>query len=507
MTNNKTITLIGLGIRQPANLSETARQRLKAAKNIFVKTPHFEILTQIPASAKYLSPTINPIDQTTDGCQTFAAQLVDAAPSVYLLPGDPLIDEASLPVIRQAAEAAGAKVKLINAPDMLSPTLRALDISAGAGLQILDAEILCSYHHPPLEPDRPALITGLYHAALLPLLETRLKAIYSPDAEVRAVTFQDDEGRRTKDEAAQTENSSLVIRHSSFTLRYLPAKALPKPASAAYLYIPPQPAAAGLTRFQETIAHLRAPNGCPWDREQTHQSLRPYLLEETHEVLTALDANDLPHLAEELGDLLLQIALHAQIAGEAGSFQMKDIIHNINAKIIRRHPHVFGSAITVGNSDEVKAIWATVKAAEKAENGNGAEPPSVLDGAPPTLAALAQTLNISQKAVDVGFEWQDTEGVLEKLVEEAREITEAATPAEVESELGDFLFTAVNLARKLKVDPETALRETNLRFTRRFKKVEALAREQTLVLTELTAPEWKLLWDQAKEAVAHLERK
>ncbi|HHJ06604.1 MAG TPA: nucleoside triphosphate pyrophosphohydrolase, partial [Anaerolineae bacterium] len=215
-------------------------------------------------------------------------------------------------------------------------------------------------------------------------------------------------------------------------------------------------------------------------------------------------ANDLPHLAEELGDLLLQIALHTQIAAEAGSFKMADIIHHINAKMLRRHPHVFGN-VSVANSDEVKANWAVIKAAEKAANSQPATPPSVLDGAPPTLPALAQTLNISQKAVDVGFEWQEIEGVLDKLVEEAREIATAATPAEVESELGDFLFTAVNLARKLKVDPETALRETNLRFTRRFKKMEALAREQNLVLTELTAPEWKALWDQAKEAVAHLE--
>ncbi len=504
MTNDKIVTLIGLGIRQPADLPEIARQKLETTENAFVKTPHFEILTQIPASAKYLSPAINPIDQTGDGYKAFAAQLVAAAPAVYLLPGDPLIDEASLPIIRRAAEAAGVAVKLINAPDMLSETLRAFEISAGTGLQILDAEILCSYHHPPLEPDRPALVTGLYHPALLPPLQRRLKAVYAADTEMRVVAFQGNEGRKTKDKAAQTENLPFVTRPSSFVLCQLSENTLPNPVSVAYLYIPPQPAAAGLTRFQETIAHLRAPNGCPWDREQTHQSLRPYLLEETHEVLTALDANNLPHLAEELGDLLLQIALHAQIAAEAGSFTMADIIHHINAKMLRRHPHVFGS-ISVANSDEVKANWALIKAAEKIENREETEPPSALDGAPPTLPALAQALNISQKAVDVGFEWQDTEGVLEKLVEEAREITEAATPAEVESELGDFLFTAVNLARKLKVDPETALRETNLRFTRRFKKMEALAQKQNLVLSALTASEWKMLWDQAKEAVAHLE--
>jgi len=263
MTDDKIITLIGLGIRQPADLPEIARQRLKTVKNIFIKTPHFEILTQIPASAKYLSPAINPIDQTTDGCRTFAAQLAGVAPAVYLLPGDPLIDEASLPLIRQAASAVGVKVELINAPDMLSETLRRFELSAGAGLQILDAEVLCSYHYPPLEPDRPALITGVYHSALLPLLKMRLGEIYPKNAQIKAAAIQ-------HSVVSKTRPGNLT----EMSLRY-----------PIHLYIPPQPAAAGLTRFQETIAHLRAPNGCPWDREQTHRSLRPYLLEETHEVL------------------------------------------------------------------------------------------------------------------------------------------------------------------------------------------------------------------------------
>jgi len=475
-TMPKEITLIGLGVMPPSELSAEALDKLHSAHAVFTRTTNPEILTQIAASVKYLSPTINPLDQTTDAYHTLAARLIDTAPSVYLVPGDPLIDEASVPIIQQLAAKADAPVRLLAAPDMLSQTLKALQLSPGAGLQILDATLLCSYHHPPLEPNRPALITGLYHPDLVELLKMRLATIYPAQVDIKTIT-------------SDGPLESTLERLSP---------------AVTHFYIPPQPNAAGLTAFQETIAHLRAPNGCPWDREQTHQTLRSYLLEETHEVLAALDANNLPELADELGDLLLQIALHAQIAGEAGTFQMKDIIHNINAKIIRRHPHVFGD-ISVNGSDEVKANWAAIKAIEKAENGNGAEPPSVLDGVPPTLPALAQTLNISQKAVDVGFEWDTTDGVLEKLVEEAREIANAVTPAETESELGDFLFTAVNLARKLKIDPETALRTTNARFTRRFKKMESLAREQDLVLSELNTPDWKALWDQAKEAVAHLE--
>ncbi|MFQ5575586.1 MAG: YabN family protein, partial [Anaerolineae bacterium] len=194
----------------------------------------------------------------------------------------------------------------------------------------------------------------------------------------------------------------------------------------------------------------------------------------------------------------------AQIAAEAGHFTMTGIIYNINQKIIRRHPHVYGDTV-VSSSDDVKANWAAIKAREKAEEGAAESPASVLDGVPQALPALAQALDISQKAVDVGFEWATIDGVLDKLAEEAREITAATTPDETESEVGDLLFVMVNLARKLKVDPESALRASNARFTRRFQKLESLARDNNLRLTDLEVAAWKDLWNQAKAAVAHLE--
>jgi len=215
-----------------------------------------------------------------------------------------------------------------------------------------------------------------------------------------------------------------------------------------------------------------------------------------------LDAGDMPALAEELGDVLLQILLHAQIGSEADEFRMADVIRYIDAKIVRRHTHVVGD-VSVNSAEEVTANWAAIKAREKAENGNGADdaPASALDGVPPTLPALSQALNISQKAVELGFEWQTIEGVLEKLVEEAREIAEADNHADIESEVGDFLFVVVNLARKMKIDPESALRGSNRRFTARFKWVERLAHERGLVLQELQPAEWKSLWDEAKGIV------
>ncbi|MEM7031300.1 MAG: nucleoside triphosphate pyrophosphohydrolase [Chloroflexota bacterium] len=275
--------------------------------------------------------------------------------------------------------------------------------------------------------------------------------------------------------------------------------------TAIQVYIPEQPDDVGLTRFQETIAHLRAPDGCPWDKKQTHQTLRPYLLEETYEVLAAIDEGSAANMADELGDLLLQIVLHAQIAGEAGTFTMTDIVSHIQKKMIRRHPHVFANT-SVNSVDDVKRNWDQIKAQEKAEKGELAETPSAMDGVLDALPALVQALDISKKAVKQGFEWDDAQGVLRKLQEEAEEIVTATSPAEIEAEIGDFLFTAVNLARKMGVDAETALRACNTRFMRRFRQLERIAEAQNLTLPEIDKKTWFALWQQAKKEVAHLEK-
>ncbi len=469
----KKIFIIGLGNTEVSRLSSVARAVLQSVTTVFLKIPASGIVTNLTASTRPVTPVFQKSDGLSDGYRALAADLVASAPSVLLVPGDPLLDEASLPVIQSAADAAGLTVQVVSAPSILSHTLRTLNLSPVGGLQILDATIACSYHVPPLEPHRPALITGLYHLDLIPPVRRTLQTMYPAATNVQVATAT---GVR-KISLAQLDETALA------------------------LYLPQQPDSLGLTKFQETIAHLRAPSGCPWDRKQTHQSLRPYLLEETYEALAALDAGDMRALAEELGDVLLQILLHAQIASEAGEFQMTDIIHHIDAKIVRRHPHVFGD-VSVSSAEEVTAHWAAIKAQEKVENGNGGDAlPSALDGVPPTLPALSQALNISQKAVELGFEWQTIDGVLEKLVEEAREIATAENHTDIESEIGDFLFVVVNLARKMKVDPESALRGSNRRFMQRFKIVERLAHRRGLVLQELQPAEWKSLWDEAKKAV------
>jgi tetrapyrrole methylase family protein/MazG family protein len=264
------------------------------------------------------------------------------------------------------------------------------------------------------------------------------------------------------------------------------------------LYLPADTINSSLPAFQETIAHLRAPEGCPWDQAQTHQSLRPFLMEETYEVLEALDAANPAALAEELGDLLLQIVLHTQIATGAGEFRMGDVISHVNRKLVRRHPHVFGN-VSVNGVEDVTSNWEAIKKAERfTSNDPHVIEPSVLDGVPKALPALAQALAISKRAVRVGFEWPNIEGVLDKLIEEAREITEATDPIHVEADIGDLLFSAVNLARWRGIDPERALRTTNARFTRRFKKLETLAAAQGKSLADMKIEEMDALWNEAK---------
>jgi tetrapyrrole methylase family protein/MazG family protein len=263
------------------------------------------------------------------------------------------------------------------------------------------------------------------------------------------------------------------------------------------LYVPPLPSVGGLPGLQETVARLRAPDGCPWDQEQTHRSLRAHLLEEAYEVLAALDAGDDDKLCEELGDLLMQIAMHVQIASEEGVFQFPDVIGRIDAKLKRRHPHVFGDVQVQGAADVLRN-WEAIKAAERSVSNEQGEPGSRMEGVPAILPALARAQALSDRAARAGFDWPDLEGVLDKVMEEVAEIREADDAEARGRELGDLLFSLANLARWLKVDAESALRETCDRFTARYAEMERQARARGIDLADLPLVEQDALWDQAK---------
>jgi len=250
-------------------------------------------------------------------------------------------------------------------------------------------------------------------------------------------------------------------------------------------------------------ARLRGPGGCPWDREQTHDSLRTYLVEETYEVLDALDSRDADEIAGELGDLLLQIVFHAELGREAGRFDIGDVIERIHTKMVRRHPHVFGDA-KARTAGEVLKKWEQVKAEERLEAGGGAKsagPASILDGVSAGLPGLVEGHQISRRAANVGFDWTSADGILEKIAEEAGELRDTLNDtdsARREEEIGDLLFTAVNLARFLGLDPEIALKKANRKFKSRFQSMERVVAQSGRTLADRSAAELDALWKAAK---------
>lgn len=239
------------------------------------------------------------------------------------------------------------------------------------------------------------------------------------------------------------------------------------------------------------MARLRATGGCPWDRKQTHASLRENLLEETYEVLEALDEGNARELCQELGDLLMQIVFHAQIAAESGDFTIGDVVQSINAKLKHRHPHIFGSA-TAKDAEDVAHNWEALKRAER-EAGT-----SILAGVPKSMPALGYSHAIQRRAAQVGFDWKDVDGVIDKVAEEVRELKSAPDQAAKFREFGDLVFTLVNFARRTGIDSESALREANRRFQRRFRCMEELSHERGLQLDKLSLDELDALWEEAK---------
>jgi MazG family protein len=264
-------------------------------------------------------------------------------------------------------------------------------------------------------------------------------------------------------------------------------------------------AGAWFERLVELQARLRASDGCPWDREQTHATLRTYLIEEAYEVLDALESGSDAKFAEELGDLLLQVVFHAQIATEQGRFTAADVIREIHEKMVRRHPHVFGEK-RANDAAEVLKSWEQIKAEERKKSGNppdSVEPAeeSLLDGVPHSLPAVMQGFQLTRRAARIGFDWENAEGVLEKLAEESSELRgalEAKSAPKIEEEMGDLLFAAVNVARFLGIDPEITLKKANAKFITRFREMEEMARASGRKIADVPRAEMEALWDRAK---------
>ncbi len=356
------------------------------------------------------------------------------------------------------------------------------------GLQVVAAESLVGV---PLEPSRPLLIVPLATLRATARPTTPLAGRNGPGggdpvAVLRRLYPADHPvGRFGGDDGT--------------TVASLDAGALAGPLYLAP--IAPELAVAGPWALPWISARLRQPDGCPWDREQTHTSLRKHLLEEAYEVYDALEAGATPALAGELGDLWLQVVLHAQLAAEAGIFDLADVQAAIAAKLVRRHPHVFGDAVARTASD-VNRQWERIKADERAEAAGEAGPDaavkSALDGISPSMPALAASQEMQERAANLGYDWPTIEGVLDKVTEEAEELRLAATDADRAEEFGDLLFVLVNVARRHGIEAEAAVRAANAKFRRRFASVERGAAAQGVALRDLDFDALDALWDAAK---------
>jgi tetrapyrrole methylase family protein/MazG family protein len=497
------ITIVGLGPGNPALLTREAWSVLEEAGQVYLRTSRHPTVSALPPhlvlhSFDHLYETVGDFSTLYDQMASEILAMAREGPGVlYAVPGHPLVGETSVQRILARARQEGLPVRLVDGLSFIEPVLSLLGIDGLAGLQLADATDLAAAHHPLLDPDRPALIGQLYSQRLASDVKLTLMNAYPDDHPVSLAW------------AAGTSGAALKV---------LPLYELDRSPHIDHLtslYVPPLPCPGGLPAFQQTVASLRAPDGCPWDREQTHMSLRPHLLEESYEVLAALDEGDSDKLCEELGDLLMQIALHVQIASEEGRFRFSDVIAHIDAKLKRRHPHVFGT-IRVRDSAEVLRNWEAIKRQEA--EGKKRKMGSVGDlaqqglpqqelvgqgslaGIPAILPALARAQQMSDRAARAGFDWPGIDGVLDKLAEEVRELCAAQNASAVESELGDVLFTVVNVARWLQMDAESALRGACDRFARRYAGMERQAQTMGLDLADLPLAEQNRLWEGAKGA-------
>lgn len=482
----KGITIIGLGPGNPALLTLEAHQALSEGAELYLRTQKHPTVPHLPRHLKLRS-----FDQVYEEKETFeqvyaeiVRQLLELAQRpegvCYAVPGHPLVGEATVRGLLEGADHANLPVRVIAGVSFFEPIFQTLSLDPLQGLQILDAIELSLKHYPPVNPDLPLLIGQVYSQHLASETKLALMNVYPDEHRVTLVSAAGLPEEKRQSIPLYELDRQRGIEHLTS------------------LYVPPLPKSGALESFMEVVARLRAPDGCPWDREQTHASLRPYLLEETYEVLAALDAEDSESLCEELGDLLLQVLLHTQIAAEESEFRMPDVVGAIIAKLKRRHPHVFGDA-QVSGAAEVLVNWEAIKKEEKAAKSKKKPAQSLLSSIPLALPALARAQAIQERVARVGFDWPNLEGVWAKVAEELVELREAPEERRAD-ELGDLIFSLINLARWCKLDSETLLRTTTERFTRRFQRMEQFCAERGTKLADLTPVEQDRLWEEAKSA-------
>ncbi len=401
---------------------------------------------------------------------------------VYGVPGHPMVAEKTVQLLLDREKQGTIEVEILGGASFIDALMTAVKIDPIDGFVLLDGSTLT---REQLNPDVHMVIAQVYNEWVASHLKLTLMELYPHDYLIRVVTAAGIKGMERVEEIPLFELDRLKGVHQLTTV-----------------YVPPTDEAhirnRQFTRLKEVIARLRSPEGCPWDRKQTHRSLRKYLIEETYEAVDAIDREDPDHLCEELGDVLLQIMLHSQIAEEEGFFNVYDVISALNEKMIRRHPHVFGEE-NWRDANEVVKNWQQLKDEEKKEKGIDPEEDSLLAGIPRELPATLTALQLQKKAARVGFDWDRIEDVMAKVEEEWEELKAASSVKERESEMGDVLFAVINLARFYSVDPEAALAATNLKFKQRFTYIEQKLKERNLDPKQVDLQQMENLWVESKK--------
>ena len=477
------LLLAGLGPGDPAYVPVPVITAIQQAAVVFLRTskhPAMDALDNLRQDYRSFDHLYEEMDAFEEIYQTITETVMGAVKDtegtvVYLTPGHPLVaEEASQRLLKDARSC--LKVEVLPAPSALEGMYAALGIDPLGGLEIVDA-----YTVEDLPPggQRPVIILQVHDRMLASNIKIALLEHYPPDTPVTLVR------------ACGVKGEEIIL-----TLKLHEMDHQDHFDHLTSLYIPAVPTASSWDKLNKIVRQLRGPDGCPWDAEQDHQSLRPYLIEETYEVIDAIDRQDMHNLKEELGDLLLQVVMHAQVAAEAGSFTIEDVTDMISQKMIRRHPHVFGRR---GASDRQEAVtrWEEMKAAEKEVSPAA----SLVDSQVPGPGFM-RARKLQEKVATVGFDWPDATAVLDKVQEEVDELCEvhqAGNYEDLVDEIGDVLFSVVNYARHAQVDPEAALQKTVSKFSERFRYVEEAARRRGKELADMSLEEMEQLWQRSKK--------
>ena len=479
------ITVVGLGPGPAEWVSPAAVACLREpGARVFARTALHPALAALDVRCDSFDAVYDQASTLDEVHGAIAERLLSASADEVALavPGDGMLGEALLERLR----ASGADVRVMPGVPLAIGALAASGVPASEGLQAVEATALGGQGlelRVELNPRWTAVVVGVYSRGVANEVKLALQHVYPPEHEVVGVHHPGLSDQRVERlTLAEIDRGGLPLDH----LTHLVLPSVPDycPTGSAHV-------------LRSIIARLRAPEiGCPWDLQQTHRTLTPYVVEEAYEVVDAIEEDHGPAaLSEELGDLLLQVVLHAEIADQSDEFDWNDVVRGLSAKLVRRHPHVFGEVEVRGAADVVRN-WDMLKAAEKS-----GEPPaaSALDGVPRALPALKRAAELSRKAAKAGFDWPTRDGTLDKVREELSELLAASSLAERREELGDLLYILAKLATQEGVDPEEALRTANTKFTRRFQALEQIAAERGWPsLTDRPLAELEAAWREAK---------